>query len=108
MPKEIDANELWRRIGLERLRFALKNVREKSQQFEAALERLPECNQCARLALLKEIEQTAQELSSEVASLGGLTQSLESALSTAKECCQNLEEKTPSPCRCAPDKCVCH
>ena len=108
MVKDIDAEDIWKRIGLEKLRESLRAVNALSGQFETALRKLPACNQCARSEILKRIKTSGTDLSGEVVSLSVLASSLQNALVTAEKAKKELCKNAPNPCECSGEKCSCH
>lgn len=104
----VDTEEIWRRIGLEKLRRSLAEVKDLVRGFEQGLTSLPSCNQCARREMMKQIEATGNRLSGEVISLSVLASSLEKALKTAEQTQKELCKNAPAPCQCPEGECTCH
>ncbi|MBI3313913.1 MAG: hypothetical protein HYZ83_06735 [Candidatus Omnitrophica bacterium] len=105
---EQDAEILWKRVGLAELRAALKNINDLTNQFEKALASLPQCDQCARVQLLEQIQKTGNRLSGEVISLISLSATLKDAVSAAEAAEKKLIEQCPETCKCEGDQCTCH
>lgn len=104
----LSTDELWRRVGLEELREAVKRVGGTMQQFERTLEALPTCNACARLVLLKDLAQASRQLGRETVGLSVLLDSLKQAMAIVEQEQQSLSEAPLQPCRCAGEPCRCH
>lgn len=92
----------------EEIRLHLENVNSAAHHFEEALQALPACSECARVALLEHIRKAGNELGSEVISLSALAETLKGAVSAAESFQSQLTENPPSPCRCKGDPCSCH
>ena len=104
----VSISELWKSVGLEELRLALRKVEEECGKFENSLRALPECDQCARVALLEQIQKTGKELGGEIISLVTLSETLKQAVGTAEEAQVVLSQNCPPACCCKSGKCPCH
>jgi len=104
----VDTEELWRRVGLARLREALARVGRLSQEFERLLAALPPCDACARAALLKRLREAGTEVSSEAIYLSVLAQSLHKAVEETHHADRQLGAVEAEPCRCPGGPCTCH
>lgn len=102
------SEQIWKRIGLHELRSALENVVKAAQRFEQALEELPTCDECAKLALLEHIQDTGRKLGTQAASLSVLAESLKGTESVAENLKLSLIERAPKPCKCRGKACSCH
>lgn len=105
---EDDIENLWKRIGLEKLRNSLLKVEELSRSFEETLKDLPKCDPCAKVALLDKIQSTAKELGGEVVGLSALTGTLRESIGVAEEAKARLEQECPENCQCSGEPCKCH
>ncbi len=104
----MDSGDLWRRVGLEELRRELAQVSNLIKDFQCAIESLPPCDQCARVALLEQIHSTGKALGHQAISLTVLAESLEGVVATAERTQAELAANAPEPCKCAAGPCVCH
>lgn len=103
-----DAEGLWKDVGLEELREALKEVQSLTRHFEASLQALPPCTACARGNLLQQIRSTGSRLSGKIVSLTVLAETLKEAVGAAEQAAAQLEAAAPEPCQCPGARCTCH
>lgn len=103
-----EIEELWKNIGLEELRSALGRVDVSFRRFEKALAALPACNECAKTALLSEIETSGTELGGEVVGLLSLAGTLKAAVAAVEKTHAEFLQNCPEPCRCSGPTCTCH
>gem|GEM_PF-1852990 len=103
-----ELENLWRNLGLEELRIALKKIEDFSRKFEGALQALPECDQCARVSLLEQIQASGEILGGEVVNIVALAGTLKQAVSVAEKAQNHLVESCPPACRCSGGACTCH
>ena len=103
-----DSENLWKRVGLEKLRDSLMKVEAFSKNFEETLKLLPKCDQCAKVALIEKIQASAGELGGEVVGLSALAGTLKSSIGAAEEAKERLEQECPENCKCSGEPCHCH
>ena len=103
-----DVDDLWRDVGLEELRQALKDVESLTRRFEASLQALPPCAACARVTLLQEIRATGSRLGGKVVSLTVLAETLKGAVGVAEQAAAQLAANVPEACQCPGTRCTCH
>ncbi len=103
-----DGENLWKRLGLEQLRGSLKKVERLSESFEATLNDLPKCDQCAKVALIERIQSSAGELGGEVVGLSALAGTLKASIEAAEQAKVALEQECPENCKCSGEPCKCH
>ena len=106
-PREVDSQDVWKRVGLEELREALRRVTTLVEEFEGALKALPPCDACARAALLERIETSGRRLGGAAISVSTLADVLRRAQSTAERARQELARCAPEACACPPGQCSC-
>ena len=106
--REVDAEELWRRVGLAELRQALVRTEELMVRFEHTLHALPPCTTCARAKLLEQLERQTGRLAQEMTGLAVLAATLKQTLATLEQTQAGLQRDAPAPCRCRTDVCTCH
>lgn len=104
----MDAEQLWRRVGLDELRQALRRIEELMYGFEKTLRSLPPCDACARAKLVERIQSDSNRLSREMTSLSVLAETLKDTLGTTEQCTAALTANPPAPCRCTGGPCTCH
>ena len=107
-PALFDVENIWKRVGLEKLRQQLRQVIVSSKKFEQSLRSLPACNECAKVVLLEHIQKTGRRLSGQVVSLTTLAETLKSTLKATEHVEKILIENAPPPCKCGSQKCSCH
>ncbi|MBI4597862.1 MAG: hypothetical protein HY737_05620 [Candidatus Omnitrophica bacterium] len=105
---ELNSEDLWRRVGLDELRQALVRVQGLAAAFENALQTLPPCTACARVALLERIDAAGRDLSGEVTGLSVLASTLKQAVAAAEQTQTELAANALAPCRCSSGECTCH
>jgi hypothetical protein len=103
-----DAENLWREVGLEELRQALREVEALTRCFEASLHALPPCAACARVSILQQIHADGSRLGSKVVSLTVLASTLKQAVAVAEQAQTELAANVPAPCQCSSGPCTCH
>ena len=103
-----DNEQIWKRLGLEELRHALVTVVASAQRFEQALRKLPDCDACARVALLENIVDSGKTLGSEVINLTALTGTLKKAVAETEKIQEQLGRNASDSCGCGDSKCNCH
>lgn len=108
MSDGIDAEDLWRRVGLDELRCALVRIECLTKQFEQALRALPPCSRCARVSLMEQIRETGGRLSGEAGSLSALAETLKRAVAAAEQTQAALAANAPEACHCTTSRCTCH
>ena len=106
--REVDSDELWRRVGLAELRQALVRTEELMVRFEQTLQTLPPCTTCARAKLLEQLERQTGRLAQEMTGLAVLATTLKQTLVTLEQAEAALQQNVPAPCRCRTDVCTCH
>lgn len=106
--KDLEAINLWRKLGLEELYAGVHKAEEATQAFERTLAALPRCKTCARAALLRDLQETSGKLSEQLISLGILSSALQEAVSAAEKVNAELRTKASAPCRCSGEPCTCH
>ena len=107
-PDPIDTDAIWRRVGLEELRQALRHIEDAMGSFQKTVQGLPPCNTCARARLLEHIRATSHRLGTEVVSLSVLADAMRMALEHAERTQARLMAQPPDPCRCDDRPCTCH
>ncbi len=105
---DVDAEHLWRRVGLDELHKIFKDIEEKFKLFSALLHSLPPCDECAKLILIEEIEKTGRKLNAQVAGLTSLAETLRSSFEITEKLKTNLVENAPHLCQCKQGNCICH
>lgn len=103
-----DAENLWKRVGLEQLRHSLLKVEELTHSFEESLKGLPKCDQCAKVALIEKIQSSAGDLGGEVVGLSALAGTLKESIGSAERAKEALEQDCPDNCQCSGEPCTCH
>jgi hypothetical protein len=110
MPNETlsDSENLWKRIGLEELRKSLTVLQELSQRFQDNLKALPECDECAKVMLIEQIQTSGDRLGAETVTLVALAGTLKKAVQVTETMQAELVKNGPDPCCCPTEKCCCH
>ena len=102
------AQDLWKQVGLEELRKALKDVEILTRHFEKLLRMLPPCSTCARVNLLQQVHAVGSRLGSEIISLTVLASILKQVMAVAEQAQGELVADAPAPCQCSTGPCTCH
>lgn len=106
--KQVDIEQLWRRVGLDAMRQALARIRSLDQIFEKTLEDLPVCDDCARRVLFEKLEQVGIRLGGEVLNVTTLAASFQGALAVLERGRVELAGSLSHACRCPQEPCNCH
>lgn len=102
-----ETEQLWRRIGLEELRQAVEKTQQAINDFQRAVEALPDCEHCARVALLEKVGHSSAALERSVVGVNVLASVLQEAVAVAGQARQRLALKPPAACRCPGEPCQC-
>lgn len=102
-----EAEQLWRRIGLEELRQAIKKTRQTMDDFERTVEALPDCEHCARAAILQEVGHSSAALERSVIGVNLLASVLQETVAAVDKAKQTTAGRPVTACRCPAGPCQC-